>query len=701
MSFDAHWNRSYKQIYKERNEAVAERFALAKERIFEIAGRPPLKAHSLFEDYFGKTAELFLLANRILCMEQSGELERRSLLECEELNRLMYQEILPENYETSYANPDYAQQKLGTEFGGILCFLYTECRALFAYAFEGRMFDMTLLMELFLEVYTCFCDSNGTAFSEISHAVYGHFHDYSEIFVRQGIKESVDPKLDFFTGIVEHADFDDLTYLYRYGEYISENERKTAQYLSSLSKERIQAMADTFTEGYRIGFAVTNKDLFKKKTVSIHYAIGFERVVRKAMENFKKMGLSAVIFRDAVSSFGGRGNGKRGCYSTSPNRQYDYDHRNDKAYYLDKAFVERRLEALRDSYEAYKKEAAVFAGPAVQEVFGEDAFAPVDKRCAVHFDEKQRQLNVDYANRAGRITNQYIKGEERSYTIISYPVPEIGADYEKIFLETVKINTLDYLTYRKIQQRLIDVLDRAKKVRVTGKGRNQTDLTISVFPLEKPETQTAFENCVADVNIPVGEVFTSPVLKGTNGLLHVTGVYLNGLFYRDLKIWFEDGMVKDYSCLNFSDEAANKRYIRENILMQHDALPMGEFAIGTNTAAYRMARDYKIEDKLPILIAEKTGPHFAVGDTCYSHAEDVRVFNPDGKEIMPRDNEITLLRKTEPEHAYFNCHTDITIPYDELDKVTAVLPDGTQMDVILDGKFAVAGTEELNQPLEK
>ena len=68
---------------------------------------------------------------------------------------------------------------------------------------------------------------------------------------------------------------------------------------------------------------------------------------------------------------------------------------------------------------------------------------------------------------------------------------------------------------------------------------------------------------------------------------------------------------------------------------------------------------------------------------------------------MPRDNEITLLRKTEPEHAYFNCHTDITIPYDELDKVTAVLPDGTQMDVILDGKFAVAGTEELNQPLEK
>lgn len=43
---------------------------------------------------------------------------------------------------------------------------------------------------------------------------------------------------------------------------------------------------------------------------------------------------------------------------------------------------------------------------------------------------------------------------------------------------------------------------------------------------------------------------------------------------------------------------------------------------------------------MPILIAEKMGPHFAVGDTCYSHAEDVKVYNPDGKEIVARENEV-------------------------------------------------------------
>lgn len=692
----------YIEIYKEANEHVAERFELASGRIREIAGNAGKAAEieTCYGNYFGKTANFILLTLEVLRMNQRGELGRRSLEECEEWNYRLCQDILPEHYEQSYANPDYAVQQLGTEFGGILCFLYTECRALIAYAFEGRIFDMTILMELFLEVYTCFCDSCRT-FQEISHAVYWHFHDYSEIFVNQSVREGIDPQLDFFTDIVKYADLDDLAYLYRYGEYISMDEVKTARYLSGLPDCKLQAMADTFTEGYRMGFEVTNKDLSKKKTVSIHYAIGFERVVRKAVENFEKMGLQAVIFRDAVSSFGGRGRSKRGCYSISPNRQFDFDHRNDSVYYLDKAFVERRLEVLRDSYETYKDLAAVYAGPAVQEVFGEEPFAPVHKKYAPHYDEKQQQLNTDYANRSGQITNQYIKGEERSFTIISYPIPQIGPDYEKIFLETVKINTLDSMLYREIQQCLIDVLDKANKVHITGRGGNETDLTVSIWQLEHPQTQTAFENCVADVNIPVGEIFTSPVLKGTNGLLHVSGVYLNGLFYQDLKIWFQDGTVKDYSCVNFSNKELNKQYIYENIMMQHKTLPLGEFAIGTNTVAYRMARDYKIEDKLPILIAEKTGPHFAVGDTCYSHAEDVAVFNSNGKEIMPRDNECSIRRKEEPGKAYYNCHTDITIPYDELDAITAVLPDGTKIDIIRNGKFVVAGTEELNQPLEK
>ena len=173
----------------------------------------------------------------------------------------------------------------------------------------------------------------------------------------------------------------------------------------------------------------------------------------------------------------------------------------------------------------------------------------------------------------------------------------------------------------------------------------ETDLTVALHPLKDPAKETLFENCVADVNIPVGEVFTSPQLAGTNGLLHVSQVYLNELKYVELKVWFKDGRIENWSCGNFADDEANRNYFFENVMYHHETLPLGEFAIGTNTAAYCMAQKYQIADKLPILIAEKMGPHFAVGDTCYSWAEDTSVYNPDGKEIIARDNEVSILQK--------------------------------------------------------
>ena len=164
---------------------------------------------------------------------------------------------------------------------------------------------------------------------------------------------------------------------------------------------------------------------------------------------------------------------------------------------------------------------------------------------------------------------------------------------------------------------------------------------------------------------------------------------------------FVDGMIDKYTCTNFDNEEENKKYIQDNVLYRHETLAMGEFAIGTNTTAYKMAREYDIAAKLPILIAEKTGPHFAVGDTCYTYDEDNITYNPDGKAIVARDNEVSALRKTDMSKAYFNCHTDITIPYDELGYITVIKKDGSTEDIIRDGRFVVPGTEELNKPLDE
>jgi len=64
---------------------------------------------------------------------------------------------------------------------------------------------------------------------------------------------------------------------------------------------------------------------------------------------------------------------------------------------------------------------------------------------------------------------------------------------------------------------------------------------------------------------------------------------------------------------------------------------------------------------------------------------------------VAKDNEVSRLRDTKPADAYFNCHTDITIPYDELGELTAVKEDGTRIPIIRDGRFVLPGTEELNR----
>ena len=69
----------------------------------------------------------------------------------------------------------------------------------------------------------------------------------------------------------------------------------------------------------------------------------------------------------------------------------------------------------------------------------------------------------------------------------------------------------------------------------------------------------------------------------------------------------------------------------------------------------------------------------------------------DGKEIVAKENECSALRKTDMAKAYFNCHTDITIPYDELGDIDVIRPDGSEIKLIRQGQFVLEGTQALNE----
>lgn len=683
---------------------LKERYALVRFRVAEI-----LEEHSdvkdekmPWENYFFQMAEWLQGVSKFIDWYEQHTMTDISL----ENLKMTYDWIyapLRERYEESYANPQVAVTIFGEAYGRLFSVLSSELYRSFSWYMLGNIEAVISLWELFIEIYTAFVycaeEKSYPKADALEKTMYWYVSDYSDEMVAWRLKEQYIPGFSPIQSVIMEADLSDLRYLYRFGEYISESEIQTATHMNRLSQEKIDAIADTFVEGYLRGFEVMRVSLEHKKYVSVRGSIGFERVFRSAIEKFRKHGLEPVFF-PAATTLLNRRQVRIGYQGSSVNPQFDFDHCKDKALVFDRQLANRHLEVLKKAYEECKDWVCANAGPACFETFGSAPFEPEMKAEACHYHAKQQKLEVEFANLQAALVEEYLKSSEISFTIIAFPTPEIGPAYAEIFEEIYKVNTLDNDMYRSIQQKMIDTLDKGAYVYVRGKAPNKTVMKVRLRSLTHPEKETIFENCCADVNIPVGEVFTSPVLTGTEGLLHLPGVYLNDIYFKDLMLRFADGQVVSYDCANTKDDAQNKRLVKDYLLAGRDSLPLGEFAIGTNTTAYAAAQKYDMISRLPILIVEKMGPHFAIGDTCYSRAEEHPVYNPDGKEVIARDNEISVRKHEEGFQAYFNCHTDITIPYNELGSIIVHTRTGEKIPLLAQGRFVLPGTELLNEPLD-
>ena len=668
---------------------MTERYELSKERIEEIITEA--EGLGIYGPFFVSVSKYVKgLLDIYEDIKVNGPICSKSLEELRERKDFLYGEIYAENYKKSFLNPDYAYEILG-EAGSILSAVYAEIFGMIPYVFECDIEELVIRMELLLEVYGNVLLAEGSLIKEeeLREILYYYVFDYTEDESLKRINKQLTIDNAYANKIIENYDLSDLRTLYAFGEYVGKSEEETFKAIAALDDKTIETMSRTYTEGFRKGFVVSKKDLSKKKTVNLRYRLGFERVAAEAIKQFRAMGLESVIYRAGYDIFSRTGIFKPGYYGGLANPQFDEDHKEDMSLVLDGHLVTRRIEGIKAAYEELKQEAEEWAGPACMEIFGEDSFVPSECIHAARYGAKKQELITDFRRKSAEITNEYIKREERSFTIIAWPVPAIG-NYEEILKEIITVNTLPVDTYQAIQQTLIDTLDKSDYIHIVGCNGNKTDLKVKLYGLNDPAKETKYENCLADVNIPLGEVFTSPVLKGTDGVLHVKEVFLNDLKFKNIELEIKDGKISAYTCTNYEDEKKNKEFIEENLLFYHPTLPMGEAAIGTNTYAYALAKKYDIFNKLPILIAEKMGPHFAFGDTCYSNEESVKVFNPDGKEMIAKENG----------EAYTYCHTDVTIPYDELGLLEAVDYEGNAVKLIENGKFVLGGCEELNVPLE-
>jgi hypothetical protein len=239
---------------------IAERLELAADRLGEIEKEKwdfadtGLAVEQTVKDvfanvkaYFDRVAEFLVFTYDVLLVKDvPGNFDSLSTEELKTVNNILYEDILPENYGKSYANPDFAVKSLG-EYGQFFSAVYAELRGQIVYAYEANFELYVANLELFLELYSIWNESyremletageNNTVsvdFPKLKYmkeAYYYHIYDYADISVAGRTLELIDSEANTFArDIVMDSNLEDIRYLYRYGEYIGENEIKTAEW---------------------------------------------------------------------------------------------------------------------------------------------------------------------------------------------------------------------------------------------------------------------------------------------------------------------------------------------------------------------------------------------------------------------------------------------------------------------------------------
>lgn len=156
---------------------------------------------------------------------------------------------------------------------------------------------------------------------------------------------------------------------------------------------------------------------------------------------------------------------------------------------------------------------------------------------------------------------------------------------------------LDYSKMSKAMDKLVDLMNKTDKVRLTAKD---TDLTFSIKDIPAIK-------CAGEMNIPDGEVYTAPVKNSINGTItYNTPSLKDGFTYENIKLTFKDGKIIEAT-------ANDTEKINSIFDMDEGARYVGEFAIGVNPYILNPMKDTLFDEKIAGSI------HFTPG-CCYDDA---------------------------------------------------------------------------------
>ncbi len=140
---------------------------------------------------------------------------------------------------------------------------------------------------------------------------------------------------------------------------------------------------------------------------------------------------------------------------------------------------------------------------------------------------------------------------------------------------------LDYSLLDERMKPLHELLAAGKELHLVGEG---TDIRFSI------EGQNWIP-CAGDLNIPDGEIFSSPILESVNGTItYVPSVY-DGKPFEFVKLVVKDGVVTDF-------DSSNQPALEAILSTDEGARRFGEFSFGTNPYIDRPMYDILFDEKI-------------------------------------------------------------------------------------------------------
>ena len=152
-------------------------------------------------------------------------------------------------------------------------------------------------------------------------------------------------------------------------------------------------------------------------------------------------------------------------------------------------------------------------------------------------------------------------------------------DFEDFYFN---VCNLDYAKMSRAMDKLVDLMNRTDKVRITGEG---TDLTFSIKDIPAIK-------CDGKCNIPDGEVYTAPVRDSVNGTIRYnTPSVFQGFTYENIQFTFKDGKIIEAT-------ANDTEKINAVLNMDEGCRYLGEFAIGVNPYILNPMKDTLFDEKI-------------------------------------------------------------------------------------------------------